>query len=545
MFKNYKNFLIFLFIFLNCTILNRENKKNIEKEILLLYYLLNLPEPLTITCEDILANQKTTTINTSTENCSGISDPLYSQQWHFSKINLSNSWQSYCGSNVKVSIVDDGIEITHEDLSSNIESDKSYDYKDGDVDPTGSPVNQDSIHGTSVAGLIAAKDNTIGVRGVAPRSSIRGYNAIATGLVSHIADATIRDIQNIWISNNSWGPQDATGLLISSEDLWQQSILEGLNKGRYGLGTIYLFAGGNGAYVDSYLVDNSNYDGYANFYGVTSICAVGQDEKQANYSERGANLWICAPSMGNDGQGLVTTDLTNTYGFNNFFYSNDLSDNKYTKFFNGTSGATPIVSGAIALLLQSKPTLSWRDVRYILAKSSKKNDPTDLDWTTNAAGYSINHKYGFGLLDLQKMIQTASTWTNLGNYKKCTIKDIYVHKDIVDAGSPAISEFDTSNLGITKIEWVDVTIHINHQYFGDLQINLYSPSGTKAILAEPHNCYYNNQKIGCNAGNIDFRFGVARFLDETAIGKFRIEIQDKQKDDSGYFKKWDLTIYGR
>lgn len=542
----YKNFLVFLFLFLNCIILNHDKKKkNKEKEILLLYYLLNLPEPLTITCEDIPANQTTTTINTSIENCSGISDPLYIQQWHFTTINLNNTWQSYCGSNVKISIIDDGIEIAHEDLSSNIESGKSYDYKDGDSDPTGNPINQDSLHGTSVAGLIAAKDNTVGVRGVAPRSSIRGYNAISTGYESHIVDATVRDIQNIWISNNSWGPQDGTGLLLPSEDLWQKSILEGLQKGRFGLGTIYLFAAGNGAYENSYLADNSNYDGYANFYGVTSICAVGLDEKQANYSERGANLWLCAPSMGNDSQGLITTDLTNNYGFNNSFYSNDLLNNKYTKFFNGTSGSTPIVAGAVALLLQSKPYLSWRDVRYILAKSAKKNDPTDLDWTTNAAGYPINHKYGFGLLDLQKMIQTASTWVKLGDYKKCTIKNIYVHQNIEDMGPPVISEFDISNLGISKIEWVDATIHINHQYFGDLLINLYSPSGTKAILAEPHNCFYNNQQIGCNTGNIDFRFGVSRFLDETAIGKFRIEIQDKQKNDSGYFKKWDLTIYGR
>ena len=47
-------------------------------------------------------------------------------------------------------------------------------------------------------------------------------------------------------------------------------------------------------------------------------------------------------------------------------------------------------------MLQANPNLTWRDVKYILAQTAKKTDPTDADWTTNAAGYHINHKYGFG-----------------------------------------------------------------------------------------------------------------------------------------------------
>ncbi|MFN3603515.1 MAG: S8 family serine peptidase [Leptonema sp. (in: bacteria)] len=529
---------------MNCTIFKHEDSKNKEMA-LLLYYILNLPEPLEVSCEEIPENQASVGINTYSENCSMITDPLYSQQWHFTTINLNTTWQSYCGSNVKIGIIDDGLEIYHEDLTANVEGGKSYNYKTGTTDPSGNPVDGDSIHGTAVAGLIAAKDNSLGIRGVSPKSSIRGYNAIATGSLSNIVDATVKDIENVWISNNSWGPSDGTGLLVSSDSLWQSAILQGLRQGRFGLGTLYIFAAGNGAQVNSYLADNSNYDEYANFYGITAVCAVGLDEKQASYSEKGANLWICAPSMGNNNSGLVTTDLTGAYGYNSNYFLNDLPNNKYTKFFSGTSGSTPIVSGALALLLQSKPYLSWRDVRLILARSAKKNDPTDSDWTTNAMGYSINHKYGFGLLDVQKAIQIANSWTNLGSYKKCTVKNIHVHQDIIDNGPPTISEFDASILGINKIEWVEVTIHINHQYFGDLQINLYSPSGTEAILAEPHNCFYNNQQIGCNMGDIVFRFGIARFLEENANGKFRIEIQDKHAKDNGYFKKWDLTLFGR
>ncbi len=538
---------LWVFLFLSyCSVFSDDNSED-KKRLLwfVFYFLLNQSEPITIHCDEIPQNYLNSSISTTSENCSNISDPLFSLQWHFDLINLSNTWQSYCGTGVKISIIDDGLEISHEDLSNNIELEKSYNYKTNSNDPTGDPENDDSMHGTSVAGLIAAKDNSKGIRGVAPRSSLRALNAITTSTLSNIIDATTMNIQEIWVSNNSWGPEDGTGLLISSSYLWQQAIWQGLKSGRHGLGTIFVNAGGNGAYVNSKLADNSNYDGYVNFYGVTAICAIGNDEKQAIYSEKGANLWLCAPSMGNDGSGLVTTDLSGAFGYNSKYYSNDLSDQQYTKFFIGTSGSTPIVSGAISLLLQSNPYLSWRDVRLILAKSAKKNDPLDIDWTYNSAGFHINHKYGFGLLNIQNAIQMAQFWNPVGSYKKCSIKNIYVNQEIPDYGSPIVSEFDTSILGIQTIEWVDTVIHIEHQYFGDLQINLYSPAGTKAILAEPHNCFYKNQQIGCNSGNIDFRFGIARFLEETAMGKFRIEIQDKQPRDQGYFKKWDLIIYGR
>jgi subtilisin-like proprotein convertase family protein len=109
-----------------------------------------------------------------------------------------------------------------------------------------------------------------------------------------------------------------------------------------------------------------------------------------------------------------------------------------------------------------------------------------------------------------------------------------------------MNEFDASVTGITKIEWVDATVHLSHNYWGDLSIKLFSPSGTEAVLMEPHNCSDGNgNRTGCQTGNMDWRFGIARFLDESALGKFRIQVQDKMPKDGGYFKKWDLTIYGR
>ncbi len=64
-------------------------------------------------------------------------------------------------------------------------------------------------------------------------------------------------------------------------------------------------------------------------------------------------------------------------------------------------------------MLQANPDLGWRDVKKILMTTASKNDPTDTDWTTNAAGYHVNHKYGFGRVDAAAAVIAAAAWTNL------------------------------------------------------------------------------------------------------------------------------------
>ena len=105
------------------------------------------------------------------DRCSNISrsasinDPLYGCQWHLNyddqfrngagqDIRVEEAWPTYTGSGINVAVVDDGMHYQHEDLTD------IYDpFED---------------HGTAVAGLIAAKDNSLGMRGVAPEAKIYG-----------------------------------------------------------------------------------------------------------------------------------------------------------------------------------------------------------------------------------------------------------------------------------------------------------------------------------------------------------------------------------
>ena len=346
-------------------------------------------------------------------------DPLYDCQWHLKNtgqfrgavpgndLDVEPVWDSFRGTPSQVvCIVDDGLELAHKDLSPNVVTGLSWDYVEEDPDPTA------GSHGTAVGGVSASRGfNHLGGRGVAPEAGLCGHRILGGGGVTDAdeADAETRDSGLMAVYNNSWGPDDDAQRLEAPRPLTQAAMARALSEGRGGLGTLYIWAGGNGLRY----ADNSNYDGYANWRGTIAVAATTSAGTQSLYSENGANLCVNAPSNGGGDPGISTTDRTGVDGYNKGTQPRDFSDLDFTDTFGGTSSATPAVSGVCALLLQARPDLGWRDVRTILMTTAAKNDPEDADWTTNGAGFSVNHKYGFGRVDAEAAVRAAEHWTNL------------------------------------------------------------------------------------------------------------------------------------
>ncbi len=495
-------------------------------------------------------------------------DPLLTDQWHLNSgtaleqgVNVQPVWD-LCGTNntcrgegVRVAVVDDGLQINHPDLLANIINGLSHNYIDGSNDPT--PSNDYDAHGTSVAGIIAARDhNDEGVRGIAPRANLVAYNLLSHFSNSNEADAMTRGSPDVNISSNSWGPEDNTGELSESSLTWKTAIDYGVNNGRHGLGTIYIFAGGNGASAN---IDNSNYDGYANYRAVIAVAALDNKGVQTSYSEPGANILISAPGGEYcDTRAITTTDLTGSAGFNNngLFdsYYQDLSDDNYTQCMNGTSAATPMVSGTVALMLQANPNLGWRDVRYILATTARQNDDTDKEWFINnqGTGHYINHKYGFGAVDADAAVRKARTWKNLGDQLMVEFTHDNVNKPIPDNNSNGVADVIpvTSN-DINKIEAIEVTFSAtDHTNAGDLDITLTSTSGTQSKLAQTHVCREWNGSnyepvASCSTTYDQWTFSTVRHLDENADALWTLTVKDGAAGNTGTFQSWKLRIYGR
>ncbi|MGE3151720.1 MAG: S8 family serine peptidase [Nitrospiraceae bacterium] len=516
---------------------------------------------------------ESTTPTTSTPTGSGgvtgggpvavVDDPLFSQQWHLENTGQDGGtagedarvvgvWnQDIGGRGVRIAVVDDGLEIGHEDLVPNVIPGQSHNYLTNGSDPT--PISTGTCreaggsadcHGTAVAGVAAAFANKVGGRGVSPQANLVGYNLLASGVISPDsleADAMTRNAVTVWVSNNSWGAPD-DGRLHPSGPLWKTGVLSGLSGGRNGLGTIYVWAGGNGGPRRG---DNSNYEGYANFRGVIAVCAVNAAGRQPPYSDPGANLWVCAPSNtvgpGFPLPGITTTDRSGSQGYNTGGSSGEAVNAGYTTQFGGTSAATAVVSGVAALILQANPNLGWRDVRWVLAETARQNDAGDADWTLNGAGFHVNHKYGFGTVDAETAVTRARTWTNLGPQRTFS-RTLAPSLALADAGTTT-NTVAISASGISRIEWIEIEVTLSHPNDGELEIVLRNETtGTTSVLAEPRTCAGSGIDL---CGNYDgWIFGSARHLGEGTDGNWTLQIRDASSGLTGTLTSWKLTFYG-
>eukprot|EP00126_Sphaerothecum_destruens_P002713 Sdes_comp16135_c0_seq1m5379 len=188
-------------------------------------------------------------------------DPLYPDQWHLHNarfpgkdMKILDVWtRGYTGHGIVISVIDDGLEHTHPDLHANFLSSCSYDFNfdSPDVTPRYKEADGSSTdinnHGTRCAGVIASvANNSCGV-GVAYNSKICGVKIIdGPPNDSMEAKAFSHAIDQVDIYSSSWGPNDDGATVEGPLQLARRSIELGVNHGRGGKGSIYIFASGNG-----------------------------------------------------------------------------------------------------------------------------------------------------------------------------------------------------------------------------------------------------------------------------------------------------------
>ena len=330
----------------------------------------------------------------------------------------------------------------------------------------------------------------------------------------------------------------------SAPDTWLGSIERGLAEGYGGKGISYVWAAGNGGAE----TDDSNLDGRANHHGVIAVCAIDYGDTRSYYSEPGANLWVCAPSSGDEAAPRIATT----------------TNGGYRTDFGGTSAAAPIVSGVVALMRSVNPALTWRDVKLILAASARKNDPGNSGWEEGAlrygsttARYSFNHEYGFGMVDAAAAVDLAAAavdladgWTNAPAMRTTTARYQGESFSIPDAPQVGSSRTITTTLTVDEYvefaEFVEIKIAIDHASFRDLEIDLVSPSGATSRLATEGQGFYSFFFAipAPSPLNETFRMGSARHLGEDPAGEWQLRVTDRVTGRTGRIDWWSLTIYG-
>lgn len=512
-------------------------------------------------------------------------DPYFFAQWHLfsdgqpivdflpapaqgADLNLAPLWlncpMSGCqGQGVVVAVVDDGLEIRHPDLIDNVAQDiphRDVTVSSGTPGQDPSPFESDDGHGTSVAGLIAARDNDIGVVGIASRATLIGINLLKGNSSANDAEAMIHAGDVVSVSNNSWGAADGTGFLNPSDQTWQQAIEVGISQGLGGRGIVYLWAGGNGHRPpeDGYFSDFSGIDGQANFHGVLAVAAANADDRRSSYSELGPNLLVAGYGgefCGTDALTMATTDLsTEGWGSNHDEADEadtDFEDRSYTRCFNGTSSAAPTVAGVVALIREANPALTWRDVRWILAFNARQIDPDSANWFTNGAGLTYNWEYGFGVVDAAASVAAARSATGtLPPYLMANSGPGQVGP--IGAGSVVQAEVGFSSSSITRAEFVTANVQIEGDSgfdTGDLILTLTSPAGSIALLTPKRACTEEDPEteetvwIFCEE-SMDFDFGAVQFLGENPNGTWQLGIDAGSSPESATLTAWSVTIHG-
>jgi subtilisin family serine protease/subtilisin-like proprotein convertase family protein len=473
-------------------------------------------------------------------------DPYFEEQWHLNSaepehLNAGLVWNTGLrGEGVTLIVVDDGVELEHEDLAENASAAASHDYLEGsDLLPRGR-------HGTAVAGLAAARDhNARGGRGVAPRATVASYNVVQHLTSTNIFDAMTRAAETVEVSNNSWGEsRDGTGLLERPDTQWTTGVALGALVGRGGLGTVYVWAGGNGG--ASANRDNSNYDGQANSRFVLAVGSIADDGRKTATSEEGANLVVVTPAGDAPGRRLLTTDLSDAFGFNDGQTTAEFRDANYTQLMGGTSASAPLVSGVVALMLQARPELGVRDVRRVLAQSARRNDSADLDWSRNGAGHFVNHKYGFGAVDAVRAVELARRIELVGEERTISMHSTARPMTIPDnADAGVVSEILVTEASVNSVEFAEVEVEVSHDRVADLEIVLRKEGGAFDVLHETHTCatdvVTSEEVCASLRGHV---FGTVRHLDEPAAGRWTLEVRDLRAGRQGTFTSWTLTVWG-
>ncbi|MGA1695167.1 MAG: S8 family serine peptidase, partial [Burkholderiaceae bacterium] len=402
-----------------------------------------------------------------------------------------------------------------------------------------------------------------GGRGVAPGVSLMGFDALVAQDDRHVGNALGRALdQGADIINGSWSTlapsEGGNRSLYKASSDWTSALERAIREGRQGKGAVVVLAAGNGGRDSGSEVfngenaDQANYSGYANDPRVIAVGAVDGFGREIQFSEPGANVLVAGFSGADLGvrlstAGIFTTDLSGSRGYD---VSSDLNQD-YTRFFDGTSAAAPMVSGVVALMLQAKPSLTWRDVRWILASTARPATGLSTPGSTTASTPMNSHGYtqrvGFGVVDASAAVAAAKTFQPLGSEVTCDSGRQTLNGSaglaLADNDRTGVSRslgISAASCGIRRIESVALELAVSHGRSGDLRATLVAPSGNGVQFMAPHTC----SASGCTSMADGFSFGAVRFMGEAPQGEWTLKLSDERTDQAGALLWWRVVLKG-
>ncbi|TVR81448.1 MAG: T9SS C-terminal target domain-containing protein [Chitinophagaceae bacterium] len=362
-------------------------------------------------------------------------DPIFFRQWHIENegtaaqgngvvgadISGLDAWTVSKGNpDIKVAIVDSGVDTLHPDLSANFYM--GFDATGGNSNGFPNQNYSQDAHGTAATGIISAiADNGIGVAGIANECKFMAVKSFyyIDSLIGIIPFATSEYFSSglIWayqngadVINNSWTiPPLFLALLPGNPALIDAALEEASTNGRNGKGTVLFFSSGNDGDPPYWPSDLE----MTIAVNATSMC----DERKSPDSCDGENwegnygetINISAP-----GVRIPTTDMQGTKGYTN---------GNYTLSYNGTSAASAVASGVGALILSVNPDLTAEEVAYILYTTADKIE--GCDYSTYKNGSTWCPELGHGRVNAYQALLSAQDFEGISSVNN-SVKNHYL-----------------------------------------------------------------------------------------------------------------------
>jgi subtilisin family serine protease len=285
-----------------------------------------------------------------------VADQVRERQYWLEDYRIQEAWQITRGAGVRIAIIDTGIDATHQDLVGAVAGGADFSGL-GSVDGL-TPVGPDRRHGTMVASLAAGRGNNSvdGVIGSAPEAELLSLSMAFSGsLIS--PDEQVANAVRFAVDNDA----DIISLSLTRNTRdWPESWDRAFSYAAANDVVVVAAAGNRGSGTVSVGAP-------ATMPGVLTVGGVDQDGQASDSaSSQGITIGVMAPS-----EGLVGATPGGGY-----------------VSWSGTSGATPIVAGIVALVRSAYPSMDAANVINRVLLSADRVTETIPDPI-----------YGYGLVD--------------------------------------------------------------------------------------------------------------------------------------------------
>lgn len=460
-------------------------------------------------------------------------DPLYYLQWNHKNtgsaaqyygtpgadMNVDSAWGITKGKpTIKVAVIDEGVDIDHEDLKTNMLQGFDCISLTSNIGD-GKPRSTNNAHGTNCAGIIGAiADNNKGIAGIAPKCKIIPVNlADASGYFTSYSNIAA-GFDYAWMNgadviSNSWGGGSPSSLM-------DDAIHRAATQGRSGKGCAVFFSAGNNNNGLSYPALNSE----VMAVGGINMCNKRKDPASCDGeywwgASYGTGLSIVAPCVK-----VPSTDITGSAGYS--------SDN-YNATFNGTSAACPHAAAVAALIFSVDANLTGTNARTIIENTADKIPGYNFQMTTGNINGTWNNEMGYGRPDAYHAVLAAQSGsfcnaqiTALGPTRFCDGENVklqivntdnnasyswYQNNKVISTGSGNVTAKKTANYYI-------VATYANGCKATSPGISVSAVKSSDVLTANAgKNISLCNGSPGVRIGSMPSASGGAAFLNEKRI----------------------------